>query len=474
MGSSTGNAYGRGLPGALPRKGDDGIALMQFKWNSIFLSIRERLRPWYLRNVYFAVFPSRRPSGFAVSWKCLRAELKPSEDPGSIEARRILKRRPHPESTGKNPDDFLFLPMSDWHSRKQRPQYLIRALTALGHRCFFLNPHLGRQFPGRRDFSPQISEVEPNVFELHVRLALEPVYHHRLLHPGESRLIGEAVEQLRLLAGIGKFIQVVGSPVWGGVAELTRDKSGAPIIYDCHDLIAGLSATHASIAEAEAGLLVRSDLILCSSRALYDHCLEMGASPESCVILRNATWMQPATPRRSDTRRCIGYVGALEDWFDVESIRAAALKHPEWKFLLGGRPESRRLEILRGTTNVEFLGEISAEEVPAFLAELDVATIPFLISELTLAVDPIKLYEYLAAGLPVVSSNLVEIRRFANLVHFYEGPDDFSRALSAALIDNEPERLAERHHAVAGETWEARAHELLHHVDILQRTPRHR
>ncbi|MEP6714267.1 MAG: glycosyltransferase [Terriglobia bacterium] len=421
-------------------------------------TIRERLRPWYLRNVFFPLFPAGKPAYFDAPWSYPNHLLV---SPLHTDAEKL-----RPMLSVSQGYDFLFLPMSDWHFRLQRPQFLMQALAARGHRCFFLNPHLGRQFPGARIPSPRIGRLGPNLFELHVRLPLEPVYHHRMLHPEESLILADAVENLRQIGVIPRFMQVVGSPVWGPAAQLIRQRSGSPIVYDCHDLITGLSSTHTSIQYEEAAMISASDFVVCSSMALRDHCLKLGASPARTAVIRNAARPQPHEPAQVNSQPChqpprIGYVGALEDWFDVASLREAAVARPGWKFLLAGRRESRHLDEIRRLPNVEFCGEIPADKVPSFLAGLDVALIPFLLTDLTRAVDPIKLYEYLSAGIPVVASRLPETFRFAPLLHYYEGASDFVGAIEGALADRSTGRSSNRREAVANETWDARAGELL-------------
>ena len=63
----------------------------------------------------------------------------------------------------------------------------------------------------------------------------------------------------------------------------------------------------------------------------------------------------------------MGYLGAIENWFDGEAIRTAAVARPGWRFVLGGRIESGNLRALQGLPNVEFAGEISRDRVRGFL-----------------------------------------------------------------------------------------------------------
>src|SRR6185436_3081806 len=112
-------------------------------------------------------------------------------------------------SVKDNRPDLLFLPMTDWHSRIQRTQHLAMGFGSLGTRCYYLNPHLGREFPQpyRRGNEVRAGLVARQVLELHVHLPREPVYHHRMLTARETDRLLRAVRRLVQASGAGKMIQ---------------------------------------------------------------------------------------------------------------------------------------------------------------------------------------------------------------------------------------------------------------------------
>ena len=398
-------------------------------------SFKERLRPWYLRNIFFPLFPNRQPAEFIASWKIPR-----------IPAMRIA-----PAKEGCR--DFLFLPMVAWHSRFQRPQLLARAIAKRGHRCFYLNPHLGRQFARRNEPSPQISHLEPGIYELHIRLPREPVFHHRALSDTESTALAEAIETLRQAIAAPNFIQIIGFPTWCDTAQKVRETSNSPLLYDCHDLVSGFANVARSIVEQETTLAQTADLTVASAATLDLHLAKLGVPSTKRLLLRNAVGFNRVAPKPVPNK--IGYVGALEDWFDVEAVAHAAASHPEWQFHLAGRVDSARVRTLAKHANIHMPGEIAADEVPAFLATLSVGLIPFRLNPLTIAADPLKLYEYLAASLPVVSSKLPETARFSAYIHYYDSHLDFPQAIATALqTKSAPADLT-------NDTWDGRATELL-------------
>ena len=420
-------------------------------------NLKEAVRPYYLRWVYFRLFPSARPPHFSACWKFPWCPL-------SVRAPIQFGERGHEPS-------FLFLPMADWHTRIQRSQHLARAFARGGHRCFFLNPHLGREFRHTRlrEKGHRVALLEPGIVELHVRLPREPVFHHRLLSGAENRIVLTALETLMQASGIRRLIQIVSLPTWCDVAAGLKKLSGSPIVYDCHDLLGGFQAIAQEIVEREVELLRLSDLVVFSAQYLMDR--KVAVFPwlkDKAVLVRNAADFphftaarREASPYRTTVPKTIGYAGSLNHWFDTAAVREAALRRPDWSFVLVGRIEDERILALSKIKNVHLLGEVPYAELPKYMAQFDVGLIPFLRNELTLAANPIKLYEYFSLGLPVVSTRLPEVELFGDLVYLADDPQSFASQVERAAEET-GESLRERRMAIARqESWAARAEQLL-------------
>jgi glycosyltransferase involved in cell wall biosynthesis len=105
------------------------------------------------------------------------------------------------------------------------------------------------------------------------------------------------------------------------------------------------------------------------------------------------------------TKRAV-FVGALEYWVDMKLIRYLAQSLPDVDFVLIG-PKTKYLSRIEGVSNVKILGAVDPLELPPYLQHASVGIIPFDVdnhAEFLSGVNPLKVYEYLAAGLPVVSS----------------------------------------------------------------------
>ena len=115
----------------------------------------------------------------------------------------------------------------------------------------------------------------------------------------------------------------------------------------------------------------------------------------------------------------------------------------------------------RSIQNIHFLGRKPYADLPAYCRQFDVGLIPFKVNELTRAVNPIKLREYLAAGLPVVSTPLPEVRLYERLANLADGPDAFVQRIAAGLNGQAVVSMRNaRVEAMAQESWPTKQHEL--------------
>ncbi len=417
---------------------------------------KELVRPYYLKWVYSHLFANRYPSEFTRCW----------EYPGH----RLDARLRECVGPGEEQSDVLFLPAADWHSRMQRSQHLATALAALGYRCFYLNPHLGREFPHPYPFSPHpvVSNLLPRVHELHVHLPREPVYHHRPLTRAESAIVVSAIEKCCDLAGKTPPAVVVSLPLWAPVAQILKERYGCRAIYDCHDLWSGFGRMHPDIVSSEADMFALSDAVVFSARwllenkrALHDQLRYKSAIIQNAVEPRDFDFLNA---RNRSARKIVGYAGSLDFWFDVESVKLAAERHPEWEFRLLGRIESAEITQLGTLPNVRLIGEVPYSSLRQHFASVDVCMIPFRLSPLTLATNPLKLYEYFACGHPVVSTPLPEVLEFGDLVYVAREPREFTAQLEAAMAESDPFVRQRRRQVAEQETWTARCNLLLPHL----------
>src|SRR5581483_11483704 len=123
-----------------------------------------------------------------------------------------------------------------------------------------------------------------------------------------------------------------------------------------------------------------------------------------------------------------------------------------WSFVLVG-PIGIDTSSVRGLRNVRLLGPRPYADLPAYLAAMDIALIPFKHNEVSFHADPIKAYEYLAAGVPIVASDLPALRRLAHVIRLADSREAFLKAIEAALAEGRQARRAERQAEAAQHSW---------------------
>ena len=257
-----------------------------------------------------------------------------------------------------------------------------------------------------------------------------------------------------------------------GSCDLIDHVHPAAVVYHCvdeHSAFPGFIKPEV-VKAYDDELTRRADLVLTSAQNLL---LSRRTLNPNIHRIRHAadvglfaTALDPELPIPADlapiSRPRLGVVGVHDERLDTEAVEALSAADPDWQIVLVGPvvPGDVDEGHLRALPNLHFLGGKPVSELPAYLKGLDVALIPYKLNELTRNIFPLKLYEYLAAGIPVVAAALPELAPYADQVGLAATPADYPRLVKEALAGDSPEARAARAAAVAGETWEKRVEEM--------------
>jgi len=249
--------------------------------------------------------------------------------------------------------------------------------------------------------------------------------------------------------------------------EIIRSLPDLPVIYDLMDepalFLKPWQQLHFERAHRE--LLERAALVVTSSKVLFERyaplaqravCITNGVREQMFRDLQNAS-AHPGLARLPGPR--LGYVGMISHWFDFDAVRALAGAFAHGSVILVG-PVDCAVPAL--PSNVTFTGMVPHHELAPLLRSFDLGLIPFRRCRDIDAVNPVKLYEYLAAGLPVLSARFSEIAHFADFVSIYDGETDCLSAARSLLAQppSEHDRRLRRAFA-AGHCWSAKAKHFL-------------
>lgn len=226
----------------------------------------------------------------------------------------------------------------------------------------------------------------------------------------------------------------------------------------------------------ESYWLPRADLVITSSHALL--AAKAPFNPNTVLVHNGVDFdayervrlaqAEPPADIAGLPRPIVGYVGHVSARLNLPLLAEIARSRPAWSLVIVGSVWDRGCEadlaVLRALPNVHFLGAKAADQVPAYTYSFDVGLIPYLPGEEAQNINPIKLYEYLAAGKPVVSLELPALDGFRHLVRVAETPAGYVAALEAALGDTDPAVVANRRQVAAENTWDRRVEQISAHV----------
>jgi len=241
------------------------------------------------------------------------------------------------------------------------------------------------------------------------------------------------------------------------------------VVYHCYDEYAAFGGTdRAAVDEAEARLLRAADLVLTVSEGLH---ARKRVHNENTYLVRNgvdyrlfASSQDPQTPiaeeLRAIRRPLIGCVTRIvPEYFDAALLRQIFTARPDWSFVVVGPrcAESAELSALEALPNVHMVGRRELTELPSYVKAFDACLIPYVLTENKRLADPLKLYEYLAAGKPVVSKPIAGVTSLGgDVVTVASTAAEWIEAIDDGIHDDSDERIAGRQAVARENTWDDR------------------
>jgi glycosyltransferase involved in cell wall biosynthesis len=252
------------------------------------------------------------------------------------------------------------------------------------------------------------------------------------------------------------------------VADVLGTFNEELVVYYCVDAFGEFPGYNRALIEArERELLQASDVVITTSPPLYEakrelhdevHFVQHGVDYARLSEAVTEDLPLPAD-LRDLPRPIIGYVGVIGEWVDVDLLAEAARRRPDASFVVIGPVQTPDRALTR-LPNLHWLGERDHATLPAYLRAFDVGLIPFRHVPLTHNANPIKLYEYLAAGVPVVSTCLPAVLPIRGSVWTADDTDSFDTCCGEALGHNSPAARQARSQLMESESWQARLEQI--------------
>jgi len=316
-----------------------------------------------------------------------------------------------------------------WSFVFQRPQHLL-SRYARERRVFFVEEPMFSDGPDRLELTQSVEGVHVVV----------PHLSHSTLDPdaAQAAMLRELMKQHKIQRYVSWYYTPMALPV-------AQDLEPLAVVYDCMDQLAAFKNAPASLLERERELFNQADVVFTGGYSLYEEKKHRHPNvhpfPSSVDVPHFA---QARAPRDEPEDQKIllhprlGFYGVIDERMDLELIAGVAAARPEWNIVLIGPLAKVDAESLPRAANIHYLGSKSYADLPTYASGWDVALLPFARNESTEFISPTKTPEYLAAGLPVVSTSIRDVKNpyeALGLVRIADSAPEFIAACEAALAE---------------------------------------
>lgn len=224
-----------------------------------------------------------------------------------------------------------------------------------------------------------------------------------------QQLITDFIDQ----SSIQQFIAWYYTPL---ALSFTQNLEPALVIFDCMDELSAFKNAPASLKQKENELLEKADLVFTGGASLYEgkkdrhHSVHLFPSSIDKKHFEKAR-MSATDPddQANIPAPRIGFCGVIDERMNIGLLDKLSAEKPEWQIVMVGPVVKIDPATLPVRNNIHYLGPKSYAELPDYLSGWDVAMMPFALNESTKFISPTKTPEYLAAGLPVVSTPVQDV-----------------------------------------------------------------
>jgi UDP-galactopyranose mutase len=341
-----------------------------------------------------------------------------------------------------------------WDLVLQRPQHLLTRAAQDWHVLYFEEPRFeppAADLPRleRRDVAPGVEVVVPVLpywdgVPGSVERMQRPLLDTLLTETGQPDVIWYYTPLAQAIAG-----------------HLTPRVT----VYDCMDELSAFKGASPQLLLEERRLLRRADLVFTGGRCLYEakrglhpeiHCFPSSIDAKHFAVARSPGLAEPSDLANIPHPR-VGWFGVVDERMDLELLAACADLRPDWSFVMIGPVVKVDPADLPRRPNIHWLGGRSYADLPAYLAHWDAGFMVFALNEATRFISPTKTPEYLAAGVPVVSTAITDVVRpwgEEGLVEISRSAEDAVDALERVMARPKAPWLARVDQMLATTSWD--------------------
>ena len=215
----------------------------------------------------------------------------------------------------------------------------------------------------------------------------------------------------------------------------TKHLNPSLVIYDCMDELSAFAFAPPQLKAMEAELFDKADIVFTGGVSLYkskkDKHKNIHPFPSSIDKNHFIQARKLKSELQKNEKPVVGFYGVVDERMDIELLRSIAALKPEWNYEVIGPVVKIDPASLPVADNIQYLGMKSYQELPALIAKWDIAMMPFALNDSTKFISPTKTPEYMAAGLPVISTainDVVDPYGVNGLAYIINTPEEFVKA----------------------------------------------
>ena len=347
--------------------------------------------------------------------------------------------------------DVIVLSHLRWNFVFQRPQHLMTR-CAHTYRVFFWEEPIFDAESAFLEFEKAESNL--NVVVPHLPKGLRS---NQVCHIQEWLLTGLMQQHC-----IKDYVLWYYTPM---ALDFTRHLRPQALIYDCMDELSAFRGAPPGLSAAENALFAKADLVFTGGQSLYHmkkrqhrsvYCFPSSIDVEFFGKARHR--QVPPLDQADIPEPRLGYCGVIDERMDSDLIAWVADLRPSWQIVMIGPIVKVNSSELPQRENIHYLGAKEYRNLPLYLAGWDVGLMPFARNESTRFISPTKTPEYLAAGLPVVSTSIADVvdpYGIKGLVEIADTPDKFVASIERAMASrNCATRVAKVDQFLSQVSWE--------------------
>jgi UDP-galactopyranose mutase len=320
----------------------------------------------------------------------------------------------------ENAPDVICLSHLRWDFVYQRPQHLMSRFAKNGRVFYFEEPIFsdGETHLEISERAGNLSVCVPHINSGEIRRTTEI----------QQAMLDEIISG----NGIEKYIAWFYTPMGLDFASHLNPEA---IVFDCMDELSAFKFAPPELLENERKLLEKADIVFTGGQSLYeakkDKHERVFAFPSSIDVehFSKARTIKSEPDDQSKIQKPkLGFCGVIDERMDTILLAEMADLRPDWQFVMIGPVVKIAPEDLPRRSNIHYLGGKNYDELPAYLSGWNIALMPFAMNESTRFISPTKTPEYLAAGLPVISTPIRDVVRpygEKNLVHIAKTAEEF-------------------------------------------------